>query len=133
MSDASALYVGRVMHQRLRPRRHRLAYRIFALLVDLDELPALARRLRLFSLNRFNLFSLHERDYGAGDGGLRAHVERQLRAAGMPTGGTIRLLTFSTGANMMGMADAPGNLACNRCRWTARQRRSTRPASCLAL
>jgi len=94
MSDASALYVGRVMHQRLRPRRHRLAYRIFALLVDLDELPALARRLRLFSLNRFNLFSLHERDYGAGDGGLRAHVERQLRAAGMPTGGTIRLLTM---------------------------------------
>jgi len=94
MSDASALYVGRVMHQRLRPKRHRLAYRVFTLLLDLDELPSLARRLRLFSLNRFNLFSLHERDHGAGDGGLRAHVEHQLRAAGLPTGGTIRLLTM---------------------------------------
>ena len=61
---APALYVGSVMHQRLRPVRHRLRYRMFSLLLDLDELPALARRLRLFSLNRFNLFSLHERDYG---------------------------------------------------------------------
>jgi DUF1365 family protein len=67
---------------------------VFSLLVDIDALPALARRLRLFSLNRFNLFSLHERDYGAGDGGLRAHVERQLRAAGLPAGGAIRLLTM---------------------------------------
>ncbi|HEY4066734.1 MAG TPA: DUF1365 family protein [Burkholderiaceae bacterium] len=94
MSDASALYVGRVMHQRLRPKRHRLDYRVYSMLVDLDELPALARRLRLFSLNRFNLFSLYERDHGAGDGGLRAHVERQLHAAGLPGGGAIRLLTM---------------------------------------
>lgn len=94
MSEASALYVGRVMHQRLRPKRHRLGYRVYALLVDLDELPALAQRLRLFSLNRFNLFSLHERDHGAGHGGLRAHVERQLVAAGLPAGGAIRLLTM---------------------------------------
>ncbi|MDB5829611.1 MAG: hypothetical protein JWQ73_3831, partial [Variovorax sp.] len=52
----SALYAGRVMHQRMRPARHRLAYRVFSLLIDLDELPALAQRLRFFSLNRFNLF-----------------------------------------------------------------------------
>ena len=95
----SALYAGAVMHQRLRPARHRLSYRMFSLLVDLDELPALAARLRWFSLDRFNLFSLHERDYGdvashAGGGGLRACVERQLRAAGLPAGGAIRLLTM---------------------------------------
>lgn len=100
MESASALYAGPVMHQRLRPARHRLRYRMFSLLVDLDELPALAKRLRLFSLNRFNLFSLHERDYGdvalqpVDAGGLRGHVERQLRAAGLPTGGAIRLLTM---------------------------------------
>lgn len=95
MSSDSALYVGSVMHQRLRPVRHRLDYRIFSLLVDIDELPALADRLRLFSLNRFNLFSLHERDYGAGDGrSLRRHVEEQLEAAGLAAGGTIRLLSM---------------------------------------
>ncbi len=95
MKEASALYVGQVVHQRLRPKRHRLGYRVYSLLVDLDELPGLARRLRLFSLNRFNLFSLYERDHGAGDGtGARAYVERQLHAAGLPTGGAIRLLTM---------------------------------------
>jgi DUF1365 family protein len=94
-----ALYAGSVVHQRLRPARHRLRYRVFSLLVDLDELPALARRLRLFSLDRFNLFSLHQRDYGdlasrpAGDG-LRGHVDRQLRAAGLPAGGRVLLLTM---------------------------------------
>lgn len=95
MSEHCALYVGRVMHQRLRPARHRLRYRVFSMLVDIDELPALSRRLRLFSFDRFNLFSLHARDHGAGDGlGLRAHVERQLQAAGLRTGGAIRLLTM---------------------------------------
>lgn len=107
---ASALYSGYVMHQRLRPVRHRLRYRMFSLLLDVDELPALALRLRLFSLNRFNLFSLHERDYGNangdvnsdgngnGDGngnqGLRHSVDQQLRSAGLATGGAIRLLTM---------------------------------------
>ncbi|XAH21466.1 DUF1365 family protein [Xylophilus sp. GW821-FHT01B05] len=97
-ATASALYVGRVLHQRLRPAKHRLSYRVFSLLLDIDELPALARRLRLFSLNRFNLFSLHERDYGAGDAtegpGLRPYVERQLVAAGLRAGGAIRLLSM---------------------------------------
>ena len=100
MNDASALYTGSVMHQRLRPARHRLRYRMFSLLVDLDELPSLARRLRLFSLDRFNVFSLHQRDYGdiAGSAdraeGLRAHVDRQLREAGLPAAATVRLLTM---------------------------------------
>jgi len=93
----SALYAGKVMHQRLRPMRHRLRYGVFSLLLDLDELPGLARRLKLFSLNRFNLLSLHERDYGASEEpgqGLRPHVERQLAAAGLAAGGAIRLLTM---------------------------------------
>jgi uncharacterized protein len=91
----SALYVGHVTHQRLRPARHRLDYRLFSLLLDIDELPALAARLHFFSHNRFNLFSFHDRDHGAGDGrGLRAHVDAQLRAAGLQGGGAIRLLSM---------------------------------------
>jgi DUF1365 family protein len=91
----SALYAGSVMHRRLRPARHKLRYRVFSLLIDLDELPALERRLRLFSLNRFNLFSLYESDYGqGGESGLRGYVERQLHNAGLAGGGAIRLLTM---------------------------------------
>lgn len=93
MSSISAIYAGRVSHRRLRPLRHRLSYRVFSLLLDLDELPALARRLRCFSLERFNLFSFHARDHGDGSATpLRTQIEAELAKAGLPTGGRIALL-----------------------------------------
>jgi DUF1365 family protein len=90
----SALYDGAVTHQRLTPRRHRLRYRLFQLLLDLDELPALDRRLRRFGHNRFALFSLHDRDHLIGEARpLRGQVEAMLREAGIDAGGgPIRLL-----------------------------------------
>ncbi len=96
MMGNSALYVGHVMHRRTRPREHRLRYRIFSLLLDLDEIDLLAKRLRLFSRGRFNLFAFYDRDYAAGTREpLRAQVERYLAAAGMDLGsGSIRLLTM---------------------------------------
>lgn len=59
----SRIYECQVLHARLLPRTHRFAYRIFMLAIDLDELDALQRRLRIFSVNRPNLFSLRERDF----------------------------------------------------------------------
>lgn len=92
---ASAIYVGAVVHHRLRPKRHALRYRLYSLLIDLDEIGGLAARSRLFSHNRFNLFSIHDRDFGDGSGvSPREQVESHLRAAGLPTGGPIRLLAM---------------------------------------
>jgi len=93
---SSCLYEGRVVHQRLRPRRHRLGYRVFNLLLDIDELPWLASRLRLFAYNRPGVVSFHDRDHGDGSGGpLRPWVEEQLRRAGIDlNGGPIRLLCY---------------------------------------
>ncbi|MBX9458233.1 MAG: DUF1365 family protein [Rhizobium sp.] len=93
---ASALYPGHVTHARLKPRVHRLNYRIYSLLLDLDELDEVDRRLRWFSVDRFNLFSFHRRDRGDGSGrDLKGQVERAMRAAGVePDGGPIRLLTM---------------------------------------
>lgn len=92
----SALYPGDVAHHRLRPREHRLAYRLWSMLIDLDELPELDRRLRLFSVDRFNLFSFHARDRGDGTGrDLKGQVEDAMRRAGLaPDGGPIRLFTM---------------------------------------
>jgi len=92
---ASALYVGRVMHRRLRPRRHAFEYRGFWFVFDLDEIDTLAARLQLFSRNRFNLFSFHDRDYGDGTGApLRRQIEGHMMAAGLaPDGGAIQVLT----------------------------------------
>jgi DUF1365 family protein len=92
----SGLYDGAVVHQRLAPRRHRLRYRLFQLLVDLDEAPALGRRLRLFGHNRAAVFSLHDRDHLAGEPRpLRGQVEAMLGEAGIDLGGgPIQLLTM---------------------------------------
>ncbi len=94
MNFQSALYVGSVMHRRLRPRMHKFRYRAFWILVDLDELDKLSGRLRLFSHNRFNLFSFQDKDHGDGTATpLRAHVEHHLGEAGINlAGGPIRLL-----------------------------------------
>jgi DUF1365 family protein len=59
----SSLYNCTVMHHRLQPKDHRFVYRIFLWCLDLDEIPALASRLLLFSHNRRNLFSFRETDH----------------------------------------------------------------------
>ncbi len=89
----SALYRGAVVHRRLRPKAHRLRYSVFNVLLDLDELQDLDRRLRFFSRNRFNLFSFYDRDHGDGKTPLRSHVETILKRTGIDlAGGPIRLL-----------------------------------------
>lgn len=90
----SALYRGVVVHQRLRPRRHRLHYTLTWILLDLDELPTLHRSLRLFSYNAANLLGFRDRDhFEGGRHSPRAQVEAALSAAGLaPDGGPIRVL-----------------------------------------
>ncbi len=68
MTMSSSLYVGEVVHRRLMPVQHELRYRVYNLYADVDELPDLHRRLRTFSYNRPNLFSIRDRDHGSGDG-----------------------------------------------------------------
>jgi hypothetical protein len=89
----STLYAGTVMHRRVRPRAHRLRYRVFWMLLDLDEIESLPRRLRLFSHNRFNAVSFFDKDHGDGSGRpLRLQVEAHLKDAGIDIdGGPIRL------------------------------------------
>jgi DUF1365 family protein len=90
---ASGLYLGAVTHRRFKPRRHSLRYRLFMLLLDLDELEALDRERRLFGYHRRALLSFHDADHGDGSGApLRPQIERRLEAAGLPVGGPIRIL-----------------------------------------
>ena len=90
----SGIYTGRVIHERLRPKRHRLAYRVFSMLIDLDELPVLEQRFGwLLGINRPGLFSFRERDHGDGRGSLRGWAAGLLADAGLPyDGGRIEVL-----------------------------------------
>ncbi len=64
----SCLYVGEVMHRRLAPVRHELRYKVYNLFIDVDEIDKISKQLKLLSYNRFNFFSLNDRNFGLGDG-----------------------------------------------------------------
>ena len=90
------VYQGTVVHKRLRPQPHALAYRVFSLLLDVDTIDTVSAGLRLFSRNRFNALSFHDRDHGAGDGRPVAdHARAILGNAGFePDGFQILLLAY---------------------------------------
>lgn len=91
----ACLYDGLVMHQRMKPFLHRFSYRVWALLADIDRLDEISRSSRLFSHNRFNLFSLYDRDHGAGNQTtLRAHIDRLLAEAGKAPPARVVLLCY---------------------------------------
>ena len=96
MADDGAIYAGRVSHKRLRPKPHALNYGVFALLLDVDRIDALAERLRFFSRNRINVLSFYDRDHGAGDGSSVGDIARRsLESAGLAhEGRKIHLLTY---------------------------------------
>lgn len=92
---AAGLYVGQVMHQRLRPFGHRFAYRVANLVVDLDRLAEADRLCRLFSVERFNLFSFSERDHGPRDGSsLRGWIDGLMAEAGLAAPARVLLVCY---------------------------------------
>jgi len=94
--DAAALYVGDVMHARLKPVGHRFSYRVMSLLIDLDRLEVADRQTPLFGVNRRALYSFHEADHGDRDGSsLRLYAQRCAAEHGIDlTGGRVLLLCY---------------------------------------
>ena len=98
MTLASGLYCGLVSHARVKPRKHKLAYKVFMLLIDLDELPDL--KLKTLGVGRFNLFGFDTKRFGPqgekdGSGRpLKAQIEATLADAGIAHGGPIRMLAM---------------------------------------
>ena len=91
----SSLCEGWVTHERRGRLAHRFRYHVFMILLDLDELPALGRHLRLFGHNRPRPVSFRDADHllGSGDG-IRRDLERAVADAGhrLPEG-RVELLT----------------------------------------
>lgn len=91
----SHLLEGTVRHRRARPVVYALEHDVYYLALDLDELDAVDRALRLLSRNRRNVLSFRDDDHWpepAAD--LRATVLSHLRAGGEdPTGWRITLVT----------------------------------------
>jgi uncharacterized protein len=83
-------------HVRFAPFVRRFQYRLFQLFLDIDRVEEAARDLRLFSYNRGNIVSFHDRDHGDRTGApLRPWAENAFATAGIAlAGGPIRLVCF---------------------------------------
>ena len=95
-ANAAVLYVGEVMHARLKPMGHRFSYRVMSLLIDPDRLADADRQSPVFGVNRAALYSFHESDHGRRDGSsLRAYARRCAAERGIDlTGGRVLLLCY---------------------------------------
>ncbi|MFN3171332.1 MAG: DUF1365 domain-containing protein [Hyphomicrobiales bacterium] len=83
---ALTLYRGLVMHQRMRPKSHRFSYRVYSVLMDLDRQADIGRLSPALSHNRWNLFSVHDKDHGPADGSaLRPWADAMLAKGGLET------------------------------------------------
>ena len=87
------LYLSSVIHRRYDKHAMHFDYRIFRMLLDVDELEKSASGMRLFSIDRWNLFSFRRHDHGPRDGSaLRSWAEALLQAHDIDTGGGKILL-----------------------------------------
>src|SRR5260221_10358770 len=86
------------MPRGVRPRHHRFKYRVFAMLLELHELPALDKKLRLFKHNRWGLFSFHDSDHGPMDSkgprDLNVWLDGLLAQNGIEAKGARRVLCY---------------------------------------
>ena len=95
MIPKQVIYIGKIMHMRLIPKRHKFQYSFFSLFLDVDLLHATKKELRILGVNKFNLFSFYERDHGSRDGkSLRPWVDYQLKKNGMPKADRVFILSF---------------------------------------
>ena len=68
MIKYSKIYSGQVIHTRFKPKKHYFKYKVFSLLIDLDEINKINNNLNFFSYNKFNLISFFDKDHGNRDG-----------------------------------------------------------------
>lgn len=93
MDAQPRLFLGHVMHRRLRPAGNRFVYPVFFVQLPLRRLAEAA--CAVFSIDRPNLLSFHNRDHGPRDGSaLLPWIERRLAAEGLRAEGEIMLQTF---------------------------------------
>ena len=64
----SCIYNGVVTHSRFKPVKHFLKYKTFSFFIDLDEIEKLDKNVKIFSYNKFNIFSFYDKDHGDRDG-----------------------------------------------------------------
>ena len=102
----SSMYLGQIMHHRLKPKEHCFVYPGYFFAFDLDELEKLDRSFWFFGYNRLRLISIHDKDYlFAGKESIRQKLLRYL--ANKPYRESIRRIVLLTSARILNYAFNP--------------------------
>ncbi|HSI79730.1 MAG TPA: DUF1365 domain-containing protein [Solirubrobacterales bacterium] len=93
----SAIYAGRLRHERLRPVEHSFSYRVWLVLADLEELPEAFDRHPMWSARRPAPIRLRRADYLGDPAQPLSEAARDLVAArtGSRPEGPVKLLTMA--------------------------------------
>ena len=96
MIKNSIIYNGNVIHRRFKPKEHFFKYKVFSLLIDLNELEMIEKKIKIFSYNKFNIISFFDIDHGPRDGSsLREWIKKNLVDIGVNHDKvTIKLLCY---------------------------------------
>lgn len=93
MKASPKLFLGHVMHRRMRPVRHAFVYPVFYVQLPVRDLDS--ANCGIFGVDRRNVLSFHQKDHGARDGSpLLPWIQSLLEAHGLPGDGEIILQTF---------------------------------------
>lgn len=93
MNSRPQLFLGHVMHRRLRPVVNAFVYPVFYVQLPVRDLTA--GNCGIFGVDRSNLLSFRSRDHGARDGSpLLPWIQALLREHGLADDGEIMLQTF---------------------------------------
>jgi len=92
----SCIYSGFVTHQRFKPKKHFFSYKTFSLLIDLDEIKDIEKKISFFSYNKFNILSFYNIDHGFRDGSSLVNwVKKTLKKSNINFSlGKIKLLSY---------------------------------------
>ncbi len=96
LAPGTALYVGTIRHRRLRPRKHRLQYRVWHLLLDVDQVHRLHEDVKGFGHNRRAIVEFRDTDhFGPVDRPVREKLEDFLAGRGIELpAGRVLVLTY---------------------------------------
>lgn len=112
LKSAATLYSGTVMHARLQPFGHRFEYKVFSLLLNIDQLKDANKASRFFSINKRNVASFYETDHidkrvSDPAKGIRFYVDTLYESAGIKRPARVELLAYP---RMLGHAFNPISL-----------------------
>ena len=63
----SLFYLTKIIHKRLKPFNHKFQYASLTMCLDYDEIKKISKKIKIFSYNKFNIFSFYDEDHGYRD------------------------------------------------------------------